>query len=307
MKKIIKYVGIVLAVIVGLAFVLSNIINVYLTNKKNNQPYSLEEIIAGINTNLPQKGFESYDFFTLERCKLEGNNLVWEGTLDAAYINSIRESALPESVNGFVVVDGSSRNDVLDIDSTLTIEFFQQSIRFNLLYQNLIVMAEDNGRSNQFEKEMAKRHCSQIWRAYSPFSNTHVDFTLTYQLQKDIEEYCKHEKELALSEFIIEYIKRQNLLLGEASKHEDIKMDMVLDDTCFVLRCVFEETFSEHGNHPIENIRMVKEQVENDLQADALSLPLFFDFKRICEATGKGYTVRYVDCNDNDSIDFRIY
>lgn len=181
MKKIIKYVGIVLAVIVGLAFVLSNIINVYLTNKKNNQPYSLEEIIAGINTNLPQKGFESYDFFTLERCKLEGNNLVWEGTLDAAYINSIRESALPESVNGFAIVDGSSRNDVLDIDSTLTIEFFQQSIRFHLLYQNLIVMAEDKGRSNQFEKEMAKRHCSQIWRVYSPFSNTLVDFTLTYQ------------------------------------------------------------------------------------------------------------------------------
>ena len=29
MKKIIKYVGIVLAIIVGLAFVLSNIINVY--------------------------------------------------------------------------------------------------------------------------------------------------------------------------------------------------------------------------------------------------------------------------------------
>jgi hypothetical protein len=168
-------------------------------------------------------------------------------------------------------------------------------------------MAEDKGRSTQFEKEMAKRHCSQIWRAYSPFSNTHVDFTFTYQQQKDIKEYCKYKKELALSEFIIEYIKRQNRLLGEASKHEDFKMDMVLDDTCFVLRCVFEETFSEHGNHPIENIRMVKEQVENDLQADVLSLPLFFNFNRICKATRKGYTVRYVDWNDNDSIDFRIY
>ena len=157
MKKIIKYVGIVLAVIVGLAFVLSNIINVYMTNK-----YSLEEIIAGINTNLPQTGFENYDYFTLERCKLEGNNVVWICTVDAAYINSIRESALPESVNGFAVVDGSSRNDVLDIDSIITIEFFQQSIRFNLLYQNLIVMAEDKGRSNQFEKEMAKRLTSTV-------------------------------------------------------------------------------------------------------------------------------------------------
>lgn len=302
MRKNIKYVGIALAAVVGLSFVLVNFINIYLSNKKK-----LETMIDGINMYLPQKGFEGYDYFTLERCRLEGNNVIWEFTLDPAYINSTRECALPESVNGFVIVDGSSRDDALDLDSAYTNMLFQQSIRFNLLYQYLIVKDSSNLVSNQFQQELEKRQCSQTWRAFSPISEKHIDFTITYQQQKDIEEYCKLERESALAELITEYIKRQNLILVEATKYDDVKMGMALEGSCIVLRCVFDESYSTNGNNPIENIRMDKEEVENELRADASSLPLFFDYKRICGTMENSYIVRYVDWNSHDSIDFRIY
>lgn len=282
-------IGVVIVIVVGLSI-------------RNKTTISLEMMIAAINRQLPYKGFEGYDYFTLEKVKMEGNAVVWEASLDPSFFHANSGNALPDAIiNGGVLSQGSSIDDLLDIDEDFTNAFHKKFQRCTLLYNNLI--ANDFNQS-AFYEEMKKRKCSQIYRTHSPFSNRKIEIKLTYEEQISIESYCRQRPKEALAEFVSLYIQRQNYMLSNANDEDGITMNMIDEGTDLVFRCVLH---SEDGINPIEYLRENVAIIERDIRHDIETEAAFFNTKRICTKTNKGYIVRYIDWYNTDSLDIRIY
>lgn len=299
MKKnndlIFVWMGVAVVIIVGLI----------IRNNPTNSTTSLKMMIATINRQLPQKGFEGYDYFTLEKVVMEGNSVVWECSFDPSSFSHDNESALSGVItNGGVILQGSNLDDLLDIDEDFTNNLFKKFQRCTLLYNNLI--ANELNKS-AFYEEMKKQKCSQIYRTYSPFSNRKIEVVLTYDEQINIEAYCRQRPKEALAEFLSLYVQRQNAMLSVASDEDGVAMNMVDEGANLVFRCVFDETYSEDGINPIEYIRQDQAKIESAIIHDIESKAIFFNTKRICNKTGKGYIVRYVDWYNTDSLDIQIY
>ena len=271
---------------------------------RNTSSTSLNMMIVELNKSLPQKGYEGYDYFTLEKCKLVGNNVVWECTLDETFFYPDRESAMPSAINNGVLSQGSSRDDYLDIDHDFSNNVLKKFHKCTLLYNNLIAIENND---DPFYREMKKQGCSQIFRTHSPYSNRTIEVKITAEEQKNIEVYCKQRPKEALEEFVSLYIQRQNLMLSNASDEEGIVMNMVDDGSDLVFRFVFDTIYSAEDNEPIENLRGNIDEIEDAVKKDVESLSVFFNVKRICEKTGRGYVVRYVDGYITDSLDLKIY
>ena len=122
MKKILKYIGLGIIVLFAAGLILGNIGNIYMSKKSKVFSQSLENMIAEINKHLPHKGSDGFDFFIMNKVALEGNNIVWESTLDTTFIYPSRESVLPESMNGGILVSGD-RSCAIDLDTLLSNEF----------------------------------------------------------------------------------------------------------------------------------------------------------------------------------------
>lgn len=302
MKKLFKYLGVGLIVLIAAIFIFANIGKIIMSGKMKGHSLSLEEMIDSINTHLPSKGPDSLNFFVMDRVVLEDNNVVWEATLDTTFFYPIRESFLPESVNGGVLIDGN-RMMALDLDTLLSAKVLKKSQRCNLLYYFLFVRS---WKPNSFYDEIMRRQCSQTWRYLSPFSDRQNEFTFAYEEQKNMESFCRNQTEKALHDFFAEYLDRQNLLLRIASNNSDVSMSMEDDGLSLILSCVFDKAYSENGNKPISNLRADKDGIHSLLLEDIKTIPLFYDMDEICKRTGKGFLIRYTDFYKSDSIEFRI-
>ena len=289
-------------VLVAASLIFANIGKIVMSERVKAHSLTLEEMIDSINTHLPVRGSGSLAFFVMNSVHLEDNNVVWEATLDTTFFHPVRESFLPESVNGGILANGN-RSMALDLDTLLTAKNLMQSQRCNLLYYYLFARSK---KPNSFYDEIIRRQYSQIWRIHSPFSNRQNEFVFTYQDQKEMESYCRNQKDVALQDFVSEYIKRQNLLLGIGSKNSDISMSMMDEGDNLVLLCAFGKSYSENGNKPISNLRSVKENAHSMLLEDVKTLPIFYDLDEISKRTGKGFLVRYTDFKRTDSIGFSI-
>ena len=303
MKKVFKYIGVGLIVLMAATFIFANIGKIIMAEQMKDRSLTLEQMIDSINTLLPAKGPDSLNFFIMDRVILEGQNVVWEATLDTTFFYPVRNSFLPESVNGGVLVNGD-RTMALDLDTLITAEVLKKSQRCNLLYYYLFARSR---KPNPFYDKIMSRQCSQIWRVHSPFSARQFEVIFTYQEQKDIESFYRNQTEKALQDFLSEYLNRQNLLLRIASINSDISMLMEDEGSSLVLSCVFDRAYSENGNKPISNLRAEKETVHTMLLGDAKALPIFYDMDDICKRTGKAFLIRYADFYKIDSIDFVIY
>ena len=288
--------------LVAASVIFANIGKIIMSEKMKGHALTLEEMIDSINTHLPIKGPDSLNFFIMDRAFLEGQNVVWEATLDSTFFYPVRNSFLPESVNGGVLISGN-RALAIDLDTLLTAEVLKKSQLCNLLYYYLFVR---NRKPNPFYDEIMRRQCSQTWRYHSPFSDRQNEFTFTYQEQKKMESFCSNQTEKALHNFLTEYLDRQNLLLRIASNNSDVSMSMEDDDLSLILSCVLDRAYSENGNKPISNLKADKKEVHSLLLEDIKTIPLFYDMGEICKRTGKGFLIRYTDFYKSDSIEFRI-
>lgn len=303
MKKIFKYIGFGIIVLFAAGLILGNIGNIYMSKKNKGFSQSLEGMIAEVNKHLPHKGFDGFDFFIMDKVVLEGNNIVWESTLDTTFFYPTRESILPESMNGGVLVSGD-RSSAIDLDTLLSNDFLMKSHQLDLLYYHLFARSS---KPNKFYEEIMKRKLSQTWRVHSPFSDRQCEFTMTYDEQKKMEGYCQDNPYNALQEFMSEYLKRQNRLLSVASNNADITMHMEDADSLIIFYCIFDKSYSARGNTPISNLRDNQSEMLNALIDDFQSLPLFFGMKEICNRTNKDILFRYTDWNKTDSIEFKVY
>jgi len=303
MKKIIKYIGIGILVLFAAGLILGNIGNIYMSKKSKDFSQSLEGMIAEVNQHLPHKGFDGFDFFIMDKVLLEDNNVIWVSTLDTTFFYPTRESILPESMNGGILVSGD-RSCVIDLDTLLSNDFLEKSHQLNLLYYHLFARSS---KPNKFYEEIMKRKLSQTWRVHSPFSDRQCEITMTYDEQKKMEEYCQNDPDDALQEFTSEYLKRQNRLLNVASNNADITMYMEDADSLIIFYCTFDKTYSAGGNKPITNLRNNQGEMLEALQEDCQTLPIFYGMKEICDRTNKNLLFRYTDWNKIDSIDFIMY
>lgn len=301
MKNYIKYIGVGAIVLIAVVIVVGNIGKVIMSEKMKGHFLTLEEMIDSINTHLPAKGPDSLNFFVMNKVVLEGNNVVWDATIDTTLFYPARQGFLPESVNGLVLVKGD-RSMPLDLDTLLSSEVMKKHLRCNLLYYYLFARSK---KHNPFYDELLKRKSSQTWRYHSPFSIRQCEFTFTFQEQKDMETFCKNHEETALKEFIAEYINRQNLLLSIANNNSDIFMSMSDEGSSFVFKCAFDESYSANGNKPISYLRGNKGYIHNLLVEDTKH-SLFYGIDEICEKTDKDFIIRYVDYSGTDSISFNL-
>ena len=303
MKKILKYIGIGILVLFAAGLILGNIGNIYMSKKSKDFSQSLEGMIAEVNKHLPHKGFDGFDFFIMNKVFIEGNSVVWESTLDTTFIYPARESVLPESMNGGILVSGD-RSCAIDLDTLLSNDFLKKSHRLDLLYYHLFARSS---KPNKFHEEIIKRKFSQTWRVHSPFSDRQCEYTMTYDEQKNMEEYCQNNPDNALQEFMSEYLKRQNRLLNVASNNADITMHMEDSDSLIIFYCILDKSYSAGGNKPIANLRNNQGEMLEDLQEDCETLPIFYGMKEICNRTNKDLLFRYTNWNKTDSVDFIMY
>lgn len=303
MKKILKYLGIGIVVLFAAGIILGNIGKIYMSKKQKNYAHSLESMMAEMNKLLPIRGQDGFDYYIMNRVILEGNNIVWEATLDTAFFYPIRESFLPESVNGGILPEGD-RSMAIDIDTLLTNDQLKQSHQLDLLYYHLFAKTD---KPNPFYEEIMNRRYSQTWRVLSPFSNRQCEYSMTYDEMKETEECCKNQPETALNLFMKEYIKRQNRLLSFANNNADITMRMKDEDNTIVFCYAFDKSYSKRGNRPVSNLRNQKEKILAALVEDSQTLPIFFDIKSICNKAQKGFLFRFTDWNKTDSLEFTIY
>lgn len=153
MKRIFKNVGIGALLLIGILIAFANFGRIYWEKKQRNYSKTLEGMVAEINRHLPMKDPNGFDFYVMNRVKLEGENVVWESTLDTTFFYPIRESILPESMNGGILAYGS-RNDVLDLDTILSKEMLKESHRCDILYYHLF---SKGSNPNPFYDEVLKR------------------------------------------------------------------------------------------------------------------------------------------------------
>lgn len=302
MKRILKYLGIGIVVLFAAVIILGNIGNIIMSKKQKDYAHSLEGMIAEVNKHLPSRGQDGFDYYIMNRVILEGDNIVWEATLDTAFFYPIRESFLPESVNGGILPEGN-RSMAIDLDTLLSSNLLKQSHQLDLLYYHLFAKTD---KPNPFYEEIMNRRYSQTWRVLSPFSNRQCEYTMTYDEMKETEVFCKNQPKTALNLFITEYIKRQNRLLSFASSNADIYMRMKDYGDTFIFYCIFDKSYSDGGNRPIANLRNQREEIRAALIEDSQTLPIFYDIKSICKKSPKDFLIRYTDFYKTDSIEFRI-
>ena len=303
MKKIIKYIGIGFIIVFSSVIILGNIGKMVMGEKNKGTYQSLESMIAEVNRYLPHKGFDSFDFFIMNRVLIEGDTIVWESVLDTTFFYPTHESTLPESLNGGVLASGNRSFDI-DLDTILSNEFLRKSHQLDLLYYHLFARPYN---PNRLYEIIMDQMFSQTWRVNSPFSDRKCEYTMTYEEMKSMEDYCHNYSDDALRDFMFEYLKRQNRLLKVASSKADIKMQMVDDGSTLLVYCTFDKSYSEGGNKPIANIKPNQQEMLDALQDDAHSLPFFFGMKEICERANRRLLFRYTDWDKTDSIDFIIY
>ena len=239
----------------------------------------------------------------MNRVLFEDDNVVWEFTLDTTFFYPTRESVMSESINGSVLISGD-RNQNLDLDTLLSNELLKESHQLDMLYYYLFAKKM---KANAFYEEIMRCQCSQTWRFYSPFSDNKCEFSMSYDEQKTLEEYCKNNPNDALQEFLFDYIQRQNRLLTIASYNADVIMRMDLNNESIILYNTLDKSYSEDGNKPISNLKANISEMRDALSEDIRTLPLFFGIKEICERTKKSLIIRYTDWNKTDSIDFVMY
>ena len=301
--KVFKYVGIGFIILLFGTIILSNIGKIFMSMKNKEYSKSLEGMIANVNQLLPQKAFDDFDFFIINRVSLERKCVVWDCTLDTTFFYPIGDSFLPESVNGGILEAGN-RKQVLDIDTLLSNDLLKKYHHQGLLYYHLFARKNKN---NPFYNEITKRYYSQKYRIRSPFSNRQCEYTMTYDEMKRAEQFCANYPDQALQEFLSEYLERQNTLLDIASNNSDVLMRMTDEDTTLVYHFIYDKSYSMGGNKPISNLREQYDLAYNALKKDACTLPIFFGLKEICQKTERKFHFRCKDWKKNDSLEFIIY
>lgn len=303
MKKVLKYLGIGIVLLFAAGIILGNIGNILVSKKQKDYEHSLEGMLAEVNKHLPSRAPDEFDYYIMNRVVQEGENIVWEATLDATFFYPIRKSFLPESMNGGILPEGN-RNMALDLDTLLSSNLLKQSRQLDLLYYHLFAKT---GKPNPLYEEIMNRKHSQTWRIKSPFSDRQCEYTMSYNEMKETEDFCKKQPEAALNFFISEYIQRQNRLLTIASSNADINMRMTDEGGAIVFCCTFDDSYSAGGNRPVSNLRNQKEEIQAALDEDYHSLPLFYDTQNICKKAQKRFLFRFTDRNKTDSLEFKIY
>ena len=303
MKKVLKYLGIGIVLLFAAGIILGNIGNILVSKKQNDYAHSLEGMLAEVNKHLPSRVPDGFDYYIMNRVVQEGENIVWEATLDTTFFYPIRESFLPESMNGGILPEGN-RSMALDLDTLLSSNLLRQSHQLDLLYYHLFAKT---GKSNPLYEEIMNRKHSQTWRIKSQFSDRRCEYTMSYNEMKETEDFCKKQPEAALNFFISEYIQRQNRLLTIASGNADINMRMTEEVGAIVFCCTFDDSYSAGGNRPVSNLRNQKEEIQAALDEDSRSLPLFYDTQNICKKAQKRFLFRFTDWNKTDSLEFKIY
>lgn len=303
MKKALKYLGISIILLFAAVIILGNIGNILVSKKQKDYAHSLEGMLAEVNKHLPSREPDGFDYYIMNRVVQEGENIVWEATLDTTFIYPIHESFLPESMNGGILPEGN-RSMALDLDTLLSSNMLKQSHLLDLLYYHLFAKT---GKPNPLYKEIMNRKFSQIWRIKSPFSDRQCEYTMTYNEMKETEDFCKNQPVAALNLFMSEYVQRQNRLLTIASGNAAINMRMIDEGGAIVFCCTFDNSYSAGGNRPISNLRNQKEEIQAALIEDSRTLPIFYDTKTICKKAQRGFLFRFVNWNNTDSLEFKIY
>lgn len=302
MKKVLKYIGIGIALLFAMVIILGNIGNILVPKKQKDNAHSLEGMLFEVNKHLPCRGQDGFEYYIMNQVMQEGDNIIWEATLDTTFFYPIRESFLPESMNGGILPEGN-RSMALDLDTLLSSNLLRQSHHLDLLYYYLFAKT---GKPNPLYEEIMKRKYSQTWRIHSPFSDRQCEYTMTYNEMKETDDFCNNHPDSALNLFMSEYIKRQNRLLTFASGNADINMSMKNDGDDIMFYCIFDKSYSDGGNRPIANLRNQREEIRAALIEDSQTLPIFYDTKSICKKAKKNFLIRYTDFNKTDSIEFRI-
>jgi hypothetical protein len=303
MKKVLKYLGIGVVLLFAAGIILGNIGNILVSKKQKDYAHSLEGMLTEVNKHLPSRVPDGFDYYIMNRVVQEGENIVWEATLDTTFFYPIRESFLPESMNGGILPIGNRSMD-LDLDTLLSSNLLRQSHQLDLLYYHLFAKT---GKPNPLYEEIMNRKHSQTWRIKSPFSDRQCEYTMSYNEMKETEDFCKKQPEAALNFFISEYIQRQNRLLTIASSNADINMRMTEEVGAIVFCCTFDDSYSAGGNRPVSNLRNQKEEIQAALDEDSRSLPLFYDTQNICKKAQKRFLFRFTDWNKTDSLEIKIY
>ena len=303
MKKVLKYLGIGVVLLFAAGIILGNIGNILVSKKQKDYEHSLEGMLAEVNKHLPSRAPDGFDYYVMNRVVHEGENIVWEAILDTTFFYPIRESFLPESMNGGILPEGD-RSMILDLDTLLTTNLLKQSHQLDMLYYYLFAKT---GNPNQLYEEILNRKYSQTWRIKSPFSDRQYEYTMTYNEMKETEEFCNKRPESALNQFMSDYIQRQNRLLTLASGNADISMRMIDEGETITFCCTFDKSYSTGSNNPILNLRNQKEEIQAALDEDVRYLPIFFDTKKICIKAQKGFLFRFADWYKKDSLEFKIY
>ena len=303
MKKVLKYIGIGVALFFALVIILGNIGDILVSKKQKDYAHSLEGMLAEVNKHLPCRGQDGFEYYIMNQVMQEGDNIIWEATLDTTFFYPIRESFLPESMNGGILPEGN-RSMALDLDTLLSGNLLRQSHQLDLLYYYLFTKT---GKPNPLYEEIMNRKYSQTWRIKSPFSDRQCEYTMTYYEMKETDDFCKNHPDSALNLFLSEYIKRQNRLLTFASGNADINMCMKDDGDNIIFYCIFDKSYFDGGNKPIENLRSQKKEIQLVLDEDSRTIPIYYDVKGICKKTKKTFLFRFTDCNKIDSLEFKIY
>lgn len=303
MKKVLKYLGIGIVLLFAAGIILGNIGNILVSKKQKDYAHSLEGLLSEVNKHLPSRAPDGFDYYIMNRVVQEGENIIWEATLDTTFIYPIRESFLPESMNGGILPTGN-RSMALDLDTLLSSNLLRQSHQLDLLYYHLFAKT---GKPNPLYEEITNRKYSQTWRIKSPFSDRQCEYTMTYNEMKETEDFCKNQPAAALNQFMSEYVQRQNRLLALASGNADIDMQMTDEGGAIVFCCTFDNSYSAGGNRPVSNLRNQKEEIQAALAEDSRTLPIFYDTKNICKKAPRGFLFRFVDWNKTDSLEFKIY
>lgn len=302
-KRIFKYIGIALLLLMGLLIAIANFGTIFWEKSKREYAKTLEGMVADINSHLPMKSADGFDFFIMEHVSIEGNSVVWESVLDTTFFYPEKESQIfPEPMNGGVLPYGN-RNDVLDLDTILSNKMLLADHRCNTLYYYLFAKKKT---PNPFYEELMKREFSQTWRCRSPFSDRQVEWTMTYEEQKKLEDFCTNNREQAMREFITEYTERQNRLLSLASNNSDVNIYLTVNDDNFCYHYVFSKEYSKNSNKPISNLKADSKGIYEGINEDLNSLPIFFSQKEICQNTNKSIVFRFVDWNKTDSLEITM-
>lgn len=301
MKKVFKFLGLALLTLFAVSLILGNIANIIVSKRSVQQGRTLEDMVAEINQHLPMKQ-EGFDFFSLDSVILKKKQVIWCSTADTTFFYPNRESMLPETLNGGLVVAGD-RTQLLDLDTLLSSKYLKEDQELNSLYYQLFAR---KNQKDAFHDELMKRQYAQTWRFHSPFSNRSCEFTITYDEQRKLIDFCNNKPKEALQLFIRDCLHRHNRILKLASRGTGTHMSMKDTGDAFILSIVFDKAFKVDGEDPIYSIRANRQEVLKGLQEDFQRLPMFFGMKEICEKTKRKFVVRCVNFSRTDSVDFDL-